>query len=158
MPIITSIPIAAGTVNPSTSTMSNNPWRRYMLQVAVTFSATATADIPIQLPAGHVVVAASLKNATAIVYSTAVKVGIGQSGASSTGVSSVLLSSTTTTKTTLGSPHTFQAPSAANSSASATTYTLTACATGGTAAGTITSGTFYVRIWYDVFQAVTDPA
>ncbi len=101
-----------------------------------------------QLPPNSRVKFVQMNYDTAIVLATAVKVGIGISGTPS----GLALSGTGVTKNT----QTGGVPVEANSifTAAPTTLGVYACATGGTAAGTITSGTIRVVIVYEYLDAL----
>lgn len=117
----------------------------HLASIEQIFTPAAVASVVFtkQLPANSRVKFVTMTFDTAVVLSTAVKVGIGVSGTPS----QLLLSTVTVAKNTQN----VSQPLEANAlfSAAPTTLGLYACATGGTAAGTITSGTIRVVVVYE---------
>ena len=128
-------------------------YRETLRFTSTAFAAGATYDSPIQIPANHRIVAAKINNQTALVLSTAVKVGLGTS-ADPDGYALSSTAVTKNTKTSGGGALVNTVPL----QTSAATPRITACDTSGAAAGTITSGTIACEITYDVFPAISDAA
>jgi hypothetical protein len=124
--------------------------RTAYLEEAKVFSGGASANLTTQIPALSVPIAASLNYDTLIVLSTATKVGFGSAG----DPDGLVLGSGTLTKNTKANS---VAP-ALTSFAAATTLVLTAVDNGGSAAGTVTSGTVRARVIYQYITSIGDAA
>lgn len=110
-------------------------------------AASASINFTTLLPKNSRVKFVTLNFDTAVVLATAVKVGIGTAASPSL----LLLSTVTVAKNTIVVSIPLEA---AAIFAAATQLQLSACATGGTAAGTITSGTLRATVLY---ETVDDP-
>lgn len=122
--------------------------RTAYLEEAVVTSASAFVALTTSIPANSKVIAASLNFDTAIVLSTATKVGFGFSGTPS----GLVLSSTVVTKNTKNDT---VAPTT-TSFATATALRVSAVDNSGAAAGTITSGTVRARVIYEYITSIGD--
>lgn len=122
---------------------ANQQYHMASIEQIFTFAATASQTFTTQLPANSRVKFVTMNFDTAVVLATAVKVGVGISGTPS----QLLLSTVTVAKNTQNVAQPLEAN--ALFSAAPTTLGVYACATGGTAAGTITSGVIRVVIVYE---------
>lgn len=110
--------------------------------------AVASIDLPVNIPNNAIIRTAQVNHDTIITATTAVKVGIGTAGdPDKYGLSADLLKNTKIDS----------APAAALL-ASGEDVLLFACDNAGSAAGTINSGTFHVRIVVDVLVSLADAA
>jgi hypothetical protein len=126
---------------------NNKELRRAVIEEVVSITAAAFVALTQQLPAGSTVIQVDTNFDTAIVLSTAVKLGVGTSG----DPDAFLLTSATVAKNT---QNTNRPPVTTGFLATATTPRITACDTSGAAAGTQTSGTIRVRIVYEYATAL----
>lgn len=105
------------------------------IEQTITPDGSATYDLDTQLPAGAVVVSASLTLSDTVVATTAVKIGLGRKEATAD-PDKYALTGALTAGTYGGALSTL----VAGGGASAETLQVVACATGGGAAGTLDSG------------------
>lgn len=132
----------------STYQENNVQYHLCSIEQIFTFAGTASQVFTTQLPANSRVKFVEMNFDTAVVLATAVKVGVGVSATPS----QLLLSTVTVAKNTQN----VSQPLEANAlfTAAPTTLGVYACATGGTAAGTITSGTIRVVIVYEYIDVL----
>lgn len=126
----------------------NRSFVRYaMVEDVLVFNGQASLPIGAQLiPANAVIDSVHMNWDQPLVLNTAVKVGVGPAASPS----QLALSGTVMTKNTkTDNPQTTLVAYAA-----ATQLQVNACATGGTAAGTITSGTVRVRVYYYYYASI----
>lgn len=125
------------------------------IEEAVIFAAAASANFTEQVPAGAIPLAASMNYDTAVVLSTAVKVGLG-TAADPDGYG---LTGTAVIKNTKHAPGTGGKGALCGVQiATATTIQVTACDTAGALAGTVTSGTVRGRVYYETWDGIADAA
>jgi hypothetical protein len=114
------------------------------IEEIVTPDGSATYDLSTKLPAGAVVVSASLTLSATVVATTAVKIGLGRKEATADPDKYVLTGALTAAK--YGGALATQVLADA---AAAETLQVVACATGGSAAGTLDSGgTILAKVTY----------
>jgi hypothetical protein len=143
---------------------STGKWRKMVMaaiEQTFVFAGTVNQAFTLSLPAYSVVDAVAVTYDTAIVLATAVKVGVGTGNNAGNGTdSNLFLSGTGVTANSqfIVWPTSASASTSleggyvnANSSAAAALY-VNACATGGSSAGTITSGTIRVNVLYRTMQ------
>lgn len=127
----------------STYQENNVQYHLASIEQIFTFAGTASQTFTTQLPANSRVKFVAINYDTAVVLATAVKVGVGVSGTPS----QLLLTGTAVIKNTQNVSLPLEAVSIFT--AAPTTLGIYACATGGTAAGTITSGVIRCVIVYE---------
>jgi hypothetical protein len=113
------------------------------------FNGQASLNLTTQLPPNAVIDYAGMNFDTPVVLVTGVKVGFGTAASPSLyALSGTVLNKNTKTDN----------PQSAPVVGGPTTLQVGACATGGTAAGTVTSGTVRVRIIYRYFASIPNAA
>lgn len=117
--------------------------------------AVASANFAKQLPAGAVIIQAEGNLDAAVTATTAVKVGLGKAGT----ITGLGLFATLTKNTRCTASRAIAADALVGVPlAAATTLAAFACATDGTAAGTINAGTIRMRVVYEVATLLADAA
>jgi hypothetical protein len=121
------------------------------IQESVVFTADGYAALTTSIPAGSRVVGVSMRYDTAVVLSTAVKIGVGtEANPDAFALSSTDVVINTKTRAFVGDD--------ASRFTAATPVRLTACDTDGAAAGTVTSGTVTVIILLETIDELPDYA